>query len=162
MRDEIMLPADVVSALATLEPVDLCLSGVPRPHFLRRATLSEDGRRLVGTIVISGGYTAVEDRHGRVNAAESLHAVWNAAHLISSSLGGEQLRATRIIVTPGRRPVPSDKELIIVAQLSELTGQGRDAHGQFLAEILSPEGRRFVSVEVEFWARRVKGPTIPS
>jgi len=156
-----MLPADVVSALARLEPVDLSRSGVPRPHFLRQATLSQDGRRLVGTIVIPREYAAVEDRRGRVNAAESLHAVWNAAHLISSAVGGEQLRATRIIVIPGRRPVPSDRELIIVAQLSELTGEGHDAHGRFVAEILSPQGRLFVSAEVEFWARRGKGSTIP-
>ncbi|HEY0156166.1 MAG TPA: hypothetical protein VGF28_02635 [Thermoanaerobaculia bacterium] len=137
-----------------LDPVDLAVADVPRPHFLRKAALFDSGRSLVGELVISSAYTAVADRHGRVNAAEGLHAVWNAAHLISQAIGGKQLRATRITITPGRRPLPSDKPLLIRAHLPELVFEGRDARGNLTAEILDKTGRSLLQVEAEFWARR--------
>ena len=149
-----MLSPELQAALSSLAPVDLVAADVPRPHFLRKAAFFDSGRSLVGEIVISSSYTAVADRHGRVNAAEGLHAVWNAAHLISQAIGGEQLRATRITITPGRRPIPSDKPLLITARLPALVFEGRDARGNFTAEILDSTGRRLLSVEAEFWARR--------
>lgn len=149
-----MLPADLESALPLLEPVDLVASGVPRPHFLRKAALFDSGRTLVGELVITSSYTAVADRRGRVNAAEGLHAVWNAAHLIGLALGAEQLRATRITITPARRPIPSDRPLLVTARVTELAFAGRDANGSITAEIVDRTGRQLLAVEAEFWARR--------
>jgi len=143
---------EIQQAIADARPAELDRLGVPRPHFLRSATLLHQGRTLVGEVSFPSSYEAVLDRGGRVNAAESLHAAWNAAHIIASGLGGAVLRATRVTITPGYRHIPADTPLVIIAHLDELVKRQIDHRGGFTAEIRDYAGHTLETTTVEFWA----------
>lgn len=145
---------EVADVLPYLEAVDLDAVGVPRPHFLRRVAVLNAGRKIVGEVWFPASYEPIAARRMRVNAAECLHAAWNAAHLIGAEVGGQQLRATRITVIPGSRPVRADTPLIIVAELPKLEWSDREGHGGFTAQILDSTGRVLQTITADFWARR--------
>jgi len=140
--------------VASPHAVDLQALGVPPPHFLRRAELLDGGRTLVGEVFFPSSYEAIGARHSRVNIAESLHAAWNAAHVIANALGGGELRARRVTITPGRRPIPADSPLQLVAHVHNVIDRERDYAGKYNAELRDGHSRTLFRADVDFWARK--------
>lgn len=148
--------AELELALTSLQPIDLRALGIPRPHFLRAATMLDGGRTLVGEVWFPKTYEALRDRGARVNAAECMHAAWNAAHVISTALGGGELRARRVTITPGRRPVLAETPLVLVAQIKNVVDRERDYSGEYTAELCDRTGRVLLTANVDFWAGRLQ------
>lgn len=148
-----MLTKELADVLVSLQPVDLDEFGIPRPHFLRRVAVLNNGRKVVGEICFPASYEPIAARRMRVNAAECLHAAWNAAHLIGHHVGARQLRATSITVVPGRRPVRAEKSLLLIAELPELERNRGEGHGTFTAQILELNGRVLQTITADFWTR---------
>ena len=149
-----MLDINEIAIPPSLDPIDLKAFGVPPPHFLRKAVFFDDGRTLVGEVYFPNSYEAIGARKSRVNVAESLHAAWNAAHLIAQRNGGGEIRARQVTITPGRRPIPAESPLLLIARLLDVVDRNRDYAGRYEAELRDRHGRSLFRAEVDFWARK--------
>ena len=135
--------------------MDKCnLTGVPRPHYLIAADISDDGKELKGIAVFPSSDPSIFDRKDHANVSHQLFALWNAAHLMA-----RKLRIRYPLVRNIEVDIPKitriDKEINLELKITEYTEKDRSVSGRFIASF-SDNGRTLSNVKAQFKALKIR------
>jgi hypothetical protein len=129
----------------------VALESIPRPHYLIKAEISEDGQRLRGRVIFPKEDGTVADRKDHVGAGHLLFAIENAGYLMMAQRGkliGERLSHPLVSklemqffeITPPDEPVEIEVEAYDLQEKEKIISCKMQAqfklHGLLLASAI--------------------------
>ncbi|MBP7899011.1 hypothetical protein KAZ92_03650 [Candidatus Gracilibacteria bacterium] len=129
-----------------LKPAMIDFTGIPKPHYLVRANVSEDNMLLVGKALFPSIDETLADRD-HVNTTHLHHAAWNAGHLLRKRFNeGEFLFSHTATYSFGI--AHTDTEISIELEIVNVSETRK--HGTFMTKFFNPDGKLLTILICEF------------
>lgn len=141
--------------LIEVDPID----GAPQPDFVE-AIISPLNNLIGGVARFDPEYPAIKSRGGRVNAAESLHAIWSGVHHTllhdPNTLAvahPSKLRFQGGVVVPISE-IHAGERIYAIGTYHEIDVRRHQTTGQLQSLLLNEQGDVVYSLDGHFWACR--------
>ncbi len=121
--------------------------GAPRFHYLigiGEIKVNESYFDFRGQVYFDSSIPSIGDRqkeNPHVNVTDSLHAIWNSIHLISSEVGTKSTLAAKVLNERVYGIIPADKELDIYTKVTNLKEFQRKIFSKY-ESVISLNGKK--------------------